>query len=383
MYFLEMLGLYIHIPFCEKICDYCDFFTIQGPDRLHVEYLDLLSQEISAFSERHPGALEQVETLYLGGGTPSILSSEKLARLFSILDSAGVPLWRLKESTMEFNPESCDWERLAVALENGVTRASLGLQTLRPELLQAVGRRHTPEAGLAALELLLSQENLRVTADLMFNLPGQTVAQFLKDLDRLSAYPLGHISFYGLKVDPRTRLGHRLEKGELQVDEDLYGDMYRKGVELLESRGFERYEVSNFARPVEDSLHNQNYWRRGEYLAFGPSANAYFEGVRFHAPDRYPEWRRYVQAGCPESLLSKDPIGHDEQVAELIQLSLRTKYGLDIDALQQLGVRLSEKTVSRWMERGFLKRQGPHLVLEGDGWLFMDSVVADLYSNLE
>lgn len=284
---------------------------------------------------------------------------------------------------MEFNPESCDQERLAVALENGVTRASLGLQTFRPELLQAVGRRHTPEAGLAALELLLSQENLRVTADLMFNLPGQTVAQFLKDLDRLSAYPLGHISFYGLKVDPRTRLGHRLEKGELQVDEDLYGDMYRKGVELLESRGFERYEVSNFARPGEDSLHNQNYWRRGEYLAFGPSANAYFEGVRFHAPDRYPEWRRYVQAGCPESQLSKDPIGHDEQVAELIQLSLRTKYGLDIDALQQLGVRLSEKTVSRWMERGFLKRQGPHLVLEGDGWLFMDSVVADLYSNLE
>ncbi len=378
-----MLGLYIHIPFCEKICDYCDFFTIQGPDRLHGEYLGLLSQEISAFSERHPGALEQVETLYLGGGTPSILSPEALFRFFSILDGAGVPLRRLKEFTMEFNPESCDWERLAVALENGVTRASLGLQTLRPELLQAVGRRHTPEAGLAALELLLTQENLRVTADLMFNLPGQTVSQFLEDLDRLSAYPLGHISFYGLKVDPRTRLGHRLEKGELQVDEDLYGDMYRKGVELLESRGFERYEVSNFARQGEESLHNLNYWRRGEYLAFGPSANAFFEGVRFHAPDRYPEWRRYVQAGCPESQLSKDPIGHDEQVAELIQLSLRTKYGLDIDALQQLGVRLSEKTVSRWMERSFLKRQGPHLVLEGDGWLFMDSVVADLYSNLE
>ena len=378
-----MLSLYIHIPFCEKICDYCDFFTIQGPDRLHVEYLDLLSQEISAFSERHPGALEQVETLYLGGGTPSILSPEKLARLFSILDGAGVPLRRLKESTMEFNPESCDRERLGVALENGVTRASLGLQTFRPELLQAVGRRHTPEAGPAALERLLSQENLRITADLMFNLPGQTVSQFLEDLDRLSAYPLGHISFYGLKVDPRTRLGHRLEKGELQVDEDLYGDMYREGVKLLNSRGFERYEVSNFARQGEESLHNLNYWRRGEYLAFGPSANAFFEGVRFHAPDRYPEWRRYVQAGCPDGQLFKDPVGHDEQVAELIQLSLRTKYGLDVDALQQLGVRLSEKSVSRWMERGFLKRQGPHLLLEGDGWLFMDTVVADLYSNSE
>ena len=378
-----MLGLYVHIPFCEKICDYCDFFTIQGPNRLHGEYLDLLSREISAFSERHPGVLSQVETLYLGGGTPSILSPEALSRLFSILGEAGVPLQRLTESTMEFNPESTDAERLSVAVENGITRASLGLQSLRPELLQAVGRRHTPEAGLVALERLLSEPALRVTADLMFNLPGQTVSQFLEDLERLSAYPLGHISFYGLKVDPRTRLGHRLEKGLVQVDEDLYGDMYREGVRLLETKGFERYEVSNFARPGEESLHNLNYWRRGQYLAFGPSAHGFFEGVRFHAPDRYPEWRHYVEAGCPEGMLAKDPIGHEEAVAELIQLSLRTKYGLDVAALQNLGAGLSEKSVSKWVGKGYLKRQGGGLVLDGDGWLFMDTVVADLYSNLE
>ena len=378
-----MLGLYVHIPFCEKICDYCDFFTIQGPNRLHGEYLDLLSREISAFSECHPGVLSQVETLYLGGGTPSILSPETLSRLFSILGEAGVPLLRLTESTMEFNPESTDTERLSVAVENGVTRASLGLQSFRPELLQAVGRRHTPEAGFAALERLLSQPGLRVTADLMFNLPGQTVSQFLEDLDRLSAYPLGHISFYGLKVDPRTRLGRRLEKGLVQVDEDLYGDMYREGVRLLESKGFERYEVSNFARPGEESLHNLNYWRWGQYLAFGPSAHGFFEGVRFHAPDRYPEWRRYVEAGCPEGMLARDPIGHEEAVAELIQLSLRTKYGLDVAALQNLGAGLSEKFVSKWVGKGYLKRRGDRIILDGDGWLFMDTVVADLYSNLE
>ena len=378
-----MLGLYIHIPFCEKICDYCDFFTIQGPNRLHGEYLDLLSREISAFGKRHPGVFSQVETLYLGGGTPSILSPEALFRLFSILGDAGVPLFSLKESTMEFNPESTDSERLSVAVENGITRASLGLQSFRPELLQAVGRRHTPESGLAALERLLSKPGLRVTADLMFNLPVQTVSQFLEDLDSLSAYPLGHISFYGLKVDPRTRLGHRLEKGLVQVDEDLYGDMYREGVGLLESKGFERYEVSNFARLGEESLHNLNYWRRGQYLAFGPSAHGFFEGVRYHAPDRYPEWRRYVEAGCPENLLTRDPIGQEEAIAELIQLSLRTKYGLDVAALQELGARLPEKSVSRWVAQGYLKWQGGNLVLDGDGWLFMDTVVADIYSNLE
>ncbi len=378
-----MLGLYIHIPFCEKICDYCDFFTIQGPNRLHGEYLDLLSREISAFGKRHPGVFSQVETLYLGGGTPSILSPEALFRLFSILGEAGVPLLSLKESTMEFNPESTDSERLSVAVENGITRASLGLQSFRPELLQAVGRRHTPESGLAALEQLLSKPGLRVTTDLMFDLPGQTLSHFLEDLERLSAYALGHISFYGLKVDPRTRLGHRLEKGLVQVDEDLYGDMYREGVKFLESKGFERYEVSNFARPGEESLHNLNYWRRGQYLAFGPSAHGFFEGVRYHAPDRYPEWRRYVEAGCPENLLTRDPIGQEEAIAELIQLSLRTKYGLDVAALQELGARLPEKSVSRWVAQGYLKWLGGNLVLDGDGWLFMDTVVADIYSNLE
>ena len=375
-----MLGLYLHIPFCEKICDYCDFFTIQGPTRLHGEFLDLLSREMGLFADRHPGVFSQVETLYLGGGTPSLLSPDLLERLFSVLASLGVPLTALRESTMEFNPESTESERLDVAEKHGVTRVSLGLQSFRPELLRLVGRSHSVERGLAALERLLSRPNFRVTADLMFNLPGQTVPQFLEDLDLLSAYPLGHISFYGLKVDPRTRLGHRVEKGLAFIDENLYGDMYRKGVEMLESRGFERYEVSNFARPGEESLHNLNYWRRGEYLAFGPSAHGFLEGVRFHAPDLYPEWRRYVESGCPESMLAKDPIGRDEVIAETIQLSLRTKYGLDLGEMRRLGVVLPERVVTRYVERGFLKQSGARLVLEGDGWLFMDAVVADLYS---
>jgi len=381
-----MLGLYIHIPFCKKICDYCDFFTIQGPSRLHGEYLDLLSREMELFAGKHPQVFSRVETLYLGGGTPSLLSPELLENLFSRLANLGVPLHALRESTMEFNPESTDSERLKVAARNGITRVSLGLQSFKPELLQAVGRTHSVEQGFSALELLLSS-GLRANADLMFNLPGQTLDQFLEDLEKLSSYPLGHISFYGLKVDPRTQLGRRVEKGQVQIDEDLYGDMYRKGVALLQSKGFDRYEVSNFAKTGQESLHNLNYWQRGEYLAFGPSAHGFWEGVRFHAPERYPQWRRYVEASCPESALSKDPVGREEEIAETIQLSLRTKYGLDLEQLKRLGVSLSEKVVDRYIDRGFLERRGNRIALCGDGWLFMDGVVADLYnaaySNLE
>jgi oxygen-independent coproporphyrinogen-3 oxidase len=376
-----MLGLYLHIPFCKKICDYCDFFTIQGPARLHGEFLDLLFREMELFASKHPQVFSQVETLYLGGGTPSLLSPGQLESLFSRLANLGVPLHALRESTMEFNPESTDKERLEVAARNGVARVSLGLQSFKPELLQAVGRTHDLEQGFAALELLLSS-GLRVNADLMFNLPGQSLEQFLEDLEKLSSYPLGHISFYGLKVDPRTQLGRRVEKGLVQIDEDLYGDMYREGVALLQSKGFDRYEVSNFARAGQESLHNLNYWRRGEYLAFGPSAHGYLNRVRFHAPELYPQWRRYVEAGCPESALSKDPVGPEEAVAETIQLSLRTKYGLDLEELRHLGVGLSEKMISRYVDRGFLARCDNRIVLCGDGWLFMDSVVADLYSTV-
>ena len=405
-----MLGLYIHIPFCKKICDYCDFATIQAPERLYVEYLDLLEKEIRCFAARNRAvdarnsaavfsavappaatptaaapcaALSQVETLYLGGGTPSILPPELLDRLFQLLKTAGVPLKTLKEATLEFNPESCTADRLQVALENGITRASLGLQTFRPQLLTAVSRTHSVEQGLAALDLLTKTPNLEVSADLMFNLPGQSQTDFLEDLERLSAFPLNHISFYGLKVDPRSRLGFRIARGELYVDEDLYAPMYREGVDLLANRGFDRYETSNFAKPGHESLHNLNYWQRGEYLAFGPSAHGFYNGVRFSSPEKYAPWRDYVNAGCPTEGLSLDPIGPEERIAEYIQLSLRTKYGLNAATLASYGAKISEKSIVRWESCGFLKRTQNGMVLVNDGWLFMDRVVEDLYSNLE
>ena len=346
-----MLGLYIHVPFCAKICDYCDFHAFSAPEWLQLEYLELISREMTVFAERHPGVFSRVETLYIGGGTPSVLSPERLAKLFGIVAGAGVNMGALKEATMEFNPESCDAERISVAQESGITRASLGLQTLRDDLLSRVGRRHDVATGRQALDLLLSQRGLRVNADLMFNLPGQGIDDMLSDIDWLTDRPLGHVSFYGLKVDPTRRLGRRIAKGEESVDEDLYADMYLRGVEKLESRGFMRYETSNFARIGEESLHNLNYWRRGEYLAFGPSAHGYFGGVRFSAPEKYAPWREYVKGGCPETSLMLDRLSPEDEIAEIIQLSLRTKYGLPLDALKERGVAIAPQAIERWISR--------------------------------
>ena len=378
-----MLGLYIHVPFCAKICDYCDFHAFSAPEWLQLEYLNLISREMSAFADRHPGVFSQVETLYIGGGTPSVLSEGRLEELFGVIAGCGVDLHSLKEATMEFNPESCDEGRVSVAIAAGITRASLGLQTLQDGLLKRVGRQHDVATGKRALELLASKRGLRVNADLMFNLPGQTLEGMLADVDWLTDQPLGHISFYGLKVDPTRRLGRRIARGEESVDEDLYAEMYLRGVEKLEKKGFFRYETSNFARSGEESLHNLNYWRRGEYLAFGPSAHGFFGGVRFSLPERYAPWREYVKKGCPESGLSLDPLGPDDEVAEIIQLSLRTKYGMPLEALKNKGFSIKPAAIERWVSRGYLENSGGVIRLVGEGWLFMDSVVLDLYSNLE
>ena len=376
-----MLGLYIHVPFCAKICDYCDFHAFSAPEWLQLEYLELISREMSVFAERHLGVFSRVETLYIGGGTPSVLSPERLARLFGVIADAGVDMASLKEATMEFNPESCDAERVAVALGAGISRASLGLQTLSDDLLSRVGRRHDVATGRRALDLLLSQKGLRVNADLMFNLPGQGIDDMLVDIDWLTGRPLGHVSFYGLKVDPTRRLGRRIAKGEESVDEDLYADMYLRGVEKLESRGFMRYETSNFARAGEESLHNLNYWQRGEYLAFGPSAHGYFGGVRFSAPEKYAPWREYVKGGCPETSLMLDRLSPEDEIAEIIQLSLRTRYGLPLDALRERGASIAPEAIDRWISKGYLEQSQGTIRLVGEGWLFMDTVVLDLYSN--
>ena len=378
-----MLGLYVHVPFCKKICDYCDFHAFPAPEWLKLEYLDLIQAEVSAFAERHPGVFSRVETVYVGGGTPSMLSPEQMARLFGIFADAGVRLGSLREATFEFNPESCDAERLSVAQEFGITRASLGLQSLHQRLLDRVGRHHEVQTGMRALDLLLSGKNLRVNADLMFDLPGQTLEDLLHDVERLAGSGVGHISLYGLKVDPTRRLGIRVSKGLETVNEDLYAEMYLKSVKMLEKCGFSRYETSNFARSGEESLHNLNYWKRGEYLAFGPSAHGFYEGVRFYAPERYAKWRDYVKNGCPREGLTLDVLGPDDVAAEYIQLSLRTKYGMPLEGLKALGFAIAGDSLRKWENRGFVEVKDGCVRLVGEGWLFMDTVVLDFYSNLE
>ncbi len=385
-----MFCVYLHIPFCKKVCDYCDFRVMPAQSKLYKEYTDVICKQIVCFESEHPGLLKTAETLYLGGGTPSALPPTYLRQIFECLASVGVDAGRLREVSMEFNPESTDEYTVESALSLGVNRVSLGLQTFDADLLKLVGRSHSVERGLEALRLLTSMPHLQVNADLMFDLPGQTVEGFLADVDRLSDFPLNHVSFYGLNVSPRSRLGHRVSRGELSVNEDLYEPMYLGGVEILERKGFERYEVSNFAKPGFESSHNRNYWDRGEYAGFGPGAHSYIGGTRFFAPEIYPRWKDYVNSGCPADALMVDRLNRDDELMELIWLSLRQSKGLRFEDLRALGIDNPESRsaacVYKWIRKDFVINKDGILRLKGRGWIFMDEIVTDLanaYSNLE
>lgn len=369
------------MPFCTKICDYCDFRVMPAISGLFSEYGDLLIREMRFFAERNPGAFEKAETLYIGGGTPSVLPPECLVRIFDTLRELGVDVGCLKEVSMEFNPESCNASTFGVARECGVGRFSLGLQSFHAEILERVGRRHSVEEGLRALEFLCSQRGIEVNGDLMFDLPGQKVDDFLDDLAVLSDYPLNHISFYGLTVSDRTRLGHRIARGELDVDEDLYEDMYLRGVELIAGKGFERYEVSNFCRAGKVGIHNRNYWNRGEYLGFGPGAHAFYKGLRFNAPEIYPQWRKFVRNGAPEGDVVKDPLSPDDIWTERVWLSLRQSGGLDLKELEADGIVLPVSCYGKWLEKGLLAEEDCRLKLVGRGWIVMDSIVTDILNG--
>ena len=385
-----MLCVYLHIPFCQKVCDYCDFRVLPAQPRFYKNFVSFLCRQIRSFDRENPGLLSTAKTLYLGGGTPSMLPADCLREIFECLESVSVDVRGMSEVSMEFNPESTTEDSVAAALEMGVNRISLGLQTFDSELLKLIGRSHSVERGVSALRLLTSVSQLQVNADLMFSLPKQTVAGFLADVETLSDYPVSHISFYGLNVSERSRLGHRVARGELSIDEDLYEPMYLGGVEILQRKGFSRYEVSNFARRGFESAHNQNYWNRGEYVGFGPGAHSFLGNTRFFAPEIYPRWCDYVESGCPRDVLTVDELSLEDKIMEYIWLSLRQEKGLSFAGLRQFGIEDAEvrakSVLNKWDCKEFVINSDGIVRLKGRGWVFMDEIVTDLanvYSNLE
>ncbi|MBK8803111.1 MAG: radical SAM family heme chaperone HemW [Fibrobacteres bacterium] len=370
-------SLYVHVPFCETKCAYCDFASWADRGSEEEAWLGRIERELGLRGRDASGPLFSV---FFGGGTPSALSERGLERLCRAVNDN----FRLAEGcewSMEANPVSLTPAKLGLARSSGVNRVSLGVQSFEPELLKRMGRAHDADQARTALDLVAGS-GLRWSADQIFALPGQTLDQFLSSLEALLSWKPSHVSFYGLTLEPGTDFWKQHEAGKLQeADEDLYADMYLQGVALLADAGICRYEVSNFATPGQECRHNEAYWdTRSTWLAAGNAAHGYEPYLRWRNPRGLGAWSEWVDAGCPVQGVAAEELDLEERWTEEWFLGLRQERGVDLARLRaefpQKQIPLG--SIARRIAAGQVVAGADTVRLVGDGWLLLDAIAVEL-----
>lgn len=368
------LGIYVHVPFCAEKCPYCDFYSLSGSPDVMDAYTQRILAALQAYAPQHLAA----DTLYFGGGTPSLLGAERLARITraarETFGLAGA------EITVEVNPTARedDMARLLDGLHQaGVNRLSLGLQSAHPEELRALGRRHTPEQAARAVELAHECGFRNCSLDLMLAIPQQTPDSLRESIAFCAQAGASHVSAYLLKIEPGTAFYPR--KMQLSLPEEVVEERYLFTVQELARQGFEQYEISNFARREDgvllESRHNTKYWRGEEVLGFGPAAHSYFRGERFFQP---PDLTAFL-AGQPPV-----PDGEGGSREEFAMLALRLTRGLSDSIWQE---RFGESLPAAYLRRArkfappgllCLREDEPGFFLTPRGFLVSNALIGEI-----
>ncbi|HWJ24738.1 MAG TPA: radical SAM family heme chaperone HemW [Gemmatimonadaceae bacterium] len=364
--------LYVHVPFCARRCSYCDF-AIAVRSRVPVgEYVDALRRELSLrFAEAERPVLE---TLYFGGGTPSRLGGEGVARAIAAVREHAT-LAPGAELTIEVNPEDVSDEALAAWTEAGVNRLSIGSQSFSESALGWMHRGHGGAGIASAVERARAHGIGNLSLDLIFALPDQVERSWDEDIDRALALEPEHLSLYGLTFEPATPLARWRARGEAaEASEERYEQEFLRAHERLSNAGFDHYEVSNFARPGLASRHNSSYWSGAAYGGVGPSAHAFDGRHRAWNVPQYAEWVRLLAAGA-DPRAGEEELTGENRVAEEVYLGLRTRRGLVIGPEEAA-------RVASWRDAGWAELDDDtgerRLRLTATGWLRLDSLAADL-----
>ena len=378
------LSVYVHFPWCLRKCPYCDFATSpRERDAIpHAAYADAVLRELEMRLPTLPEA--RLVSIFFGGGTPSLWEPRELGRVVQAVRGAFARAADAIEITVECNPSSLDARRAEGLRQAGVNRLSVGVQSLADDELTFLGRLHDRAGALAALDAAQGAFE-RVSADLMFALPGQPAERFYGYVETLLERGLAHVSAYALTIEPATRFGADARAGLLQAAPDeSYATMF-EGIETrFVSAGFSHYEVSNYALPGEESRHNQHYWRGGSYLGLGAAAVgciAEARGRRYRNP---PDAERYAaRAASPAVEVFEEQLGPEELIREALMLGLRTREGVDLAQLQRrtgLDPREGrERALARRLQRGDAVLEGDVLRIPPRRWLLLDGIVADLF----
>ncbi|TWJ19496.1 radical SAM family heme chaperone HemW [Geobacter argillaceus] len=375
------VSIYLHIPFCVQKCRYCDFNSVAVAPFSLEEYTDLLIKEMSLRSAMLDAPVTAT-TLYLGGGTPSLLAPELVARLVE----AAVRRFHLTadaEVTLEANPGTVTAATLGGYRSAGVNRLSLGVQSLDDRFLAILGRVHTAAEARQAVALARRAGFDNLGIDLIHSLPGQTLGQWQNTLREAVALGPEHVSAYGLSIEEGTPFAASLVRGELELpDEEESVRMIETSRDTLAVAGFEPYEIANFARPGWRSRHNQVYWRRGSYLGFGAGAHSFLAGgwgVRWHNPPELTAYRDTIVAGFPAEL-DRAALTEEEARSEFMFLGLRLLEGVsDVAFCAAFGLGLAEAwptEIDAQIAAGLLERDGDRLRLTRQGLLLANRVFA-------
>ena len=351
-----MAGLYVHIPFCKKRCLYCDFFSTTLLER-RKEYVEAVLKEIA----ERKNEVEEIKTIYLGGGTPSTLDAADIRR---ILEAVGTD--KAEEITMELNPGDATQEYLQAIRKAGINRLSIGIQSFQDDLLQLIGRRHNAAQAIEAVKMAQEAGFDNISIDMMYALPTQSMAQWKVDIETALELKIQHISCYGLMYEEGTVLTKRVEAGELTaIDEDEENAMYDYLCKRLKEAGFVHYEVSNFAIPGYEAKHNSRYWNGTPYVGIGAGAHSYVGNIRSWNKD---DLEAYLsgKAQREQEVLSETDIYN-----ERIMLGLRTNKGVERSAIK--------KDVKAHIEAGLLREtEDGHIVATQQGLHILNRIIEDL-----
>lgn len=375
MTFFPPRAAYMHIPFCVHHCGYCNFAVVAGRDDLVEPLLSALQIELGWL-----GSPREVDTLYFGGGTPTFLSPAQLDHLCELV-VRWHPLAKGYEWTVEANPGDVDRDRLAVLAQHGVTRLSLGAQSFRDDKLRQLERDHRATDIGRAVQLAREFE-MRVSLDLIFAAPGETLNQWQADLNETLVLEPDHVSTYGLTFEKGTTFWSRLQRGELTTTlEETERAMYLAAIDRLNAAGFEHYEVSNFALPGERSRHNETYWSGKGYFAAGPGAARYVDGVRETNHRSTTTYLKRVLAG-QSPVAERECLTPEQRARELLIFGLRRLAGIERrEFCEATGFDLDllfGEQLNRFVELGMLADDGRSVRLTNEGLLVSDGLWPEL-----
>jgi len=376
-----MAGVYIHIPFCKSFCSYCDFYSVTDCSETDA-FVEAITREAAIRS----GYLdnETVDTVYLGGGTPSLLSVEQAERILAAVRKnfrVGID----PEITLEVNPDDIKTGYISSLASLGVNRISVGVQSWDDGRLKYLGRRHTAGQSAAALETIFGEGINNVSADLIYGIPGMTTADLRQDIEKTLTFPVTHISAYHLTIEEGTPFHRMKEKGKLkETDEETSNAMFMLLINRLRERGFIHYEISNFALEGYISRHNSAYWKQVPYIGLGPSAHSFDRRSRQWNVSDVKEYIRSVNEGMVSS--EREELDRLTLFNEYVLTALRTVWGIDLAHVENsYDKELHDYLVNmsgKYIRYGLMKRDRDTLALTDQGRMISDNIIAELLMEL-